>query len=80
MIDSWTRNLEAQLAIDITQNFKESGVMRRRLKQMLLDKIEETRSTNLTRDKYDSPNWAYLQADAVGFERALKYLITVIEN
>lgn len=80
MIDSWTRGLEAQLVIDITQNFKESGVMRRRLKQMLIDKIEETRSANLTKDKYDCPNWAYLQADAVGYERALRYLINVIEN
>ena len=80
MIDSWTRGLEPQLASDITQNFKEALVIRKRLKQMLLDKIEETRSANLTRDKYDCPNWAYLQADAVGYERALKYLISVIEN
>lgn len=80
MIESWTRNLEPQLVTDITQNFKESLVMRKRLKQMLVDKIEETRSANLTRDKYDCPNWAYLQADAVGYERALKYLISVIEN
>lgn len=80
MIDSWTRGLEAQLVIDVTQNFKESGVMRRRLKQMLMDKIEETRAASLTKEKYDCPNWAYLQADAVGYERALKYLISVIEN
>lgn len=80
MLDIWIRGLEPQLESDVKQNFKESAVMRRRLKQMLINKVEETRNTSLTKEKYDCPNWAYLQADAMGYERALKYLIGLIEN
>lgn len=80
MIDLWTRGLEPQLSLDVKQNYKESIVMRKRLKQMLLDRIEEVRIGSLTREKYDCPNWAYLQADAMGYERALRYLINLIES
>lgn len=75
---SWTQGLDKELQVDIRQNFKESLVMRKRLEQLLLEKVEasqrETRSKNL----YENPNWAYLQADKRGYERALHEVIELI--
>lgn len=79
MIETWTRGLDTQLTIDVKQNYRESLVIRKRLKQILKDKVEEAHNASLTKDKYDCPNWALLQADAMGYERALKLIDSLLD-
>jgi len=74
----WTHGLDEQNASDIRQFYKESGVLRRRLAKMLYDIIEEKRRGQVLESLYDSPNWAYLQADRAGYERALRDVIDLI--
>lgn len=80
MYKSWTLGVTKELATDITQNYKESVVMRRRLRQLLLDKSEVYAREADSKATYDSPNWAYIQADRVGYARAIREIISLIED
>lgn len=77
---SWTKGLDRQVQKDIEQNFKESSVMRRRLKQLLLDRIESSAKEGRLKDLYESPSWPYLQADKRGYERAMQEIIDLISS
>jgi len=55
--------------------------MRRRLKQLLLDKVDSSQRISRGKDGYDNANWAFLQADSRGYERALhEVLELILEN
>lgn len=77
---SWTKGVDKELVVDIRQNYKESLVLRRRLVVMLEDKCSASTKTSRSKDGYDSANWAYLQADARGYERALQEVISLISD
>ncbi len=77
---SWTKGVDKELAIDIRQNFKESLVMRKRLAQLLEEKAEVSLAASRSKVTYDNPNWALLQADAVGYQRALQEVISLIAS
>ena len=77
---SWIKGVDKELSIDITQNFKESLVMRRRLSQLLEEKIDVSLSSTRSKVSYETPNWALLQADAVGYQRALQEVISLISS
>lgn len=77
---SWTKGVDKELAIDIRQNFKESLVMRKRLTQLLEEKAEVSLAASRGKVTYDNPNWALLQADAVGYQRALQEIISLIAS
>jgi len=77
---SWLNGLEKQREIDVRQNFKESLVLRRRLTEMLSDIIESGRKTQVSKGLYDTPNWPLLQADRVGYERAIRDIIDLISD
>lgn len=80
MKQSWLNGLNKELQKDVEQNFKESSVMRRRLTQLLLDRIESSAREGRLKDLYNSPSWAYLQADKRGYERAMQEVIDLISN
>jgi hypothetical protein len=80
MKQSWTKGLDKQVQKDVEQNFKESSVMRRRLVQLLLDRIESSAREGRLKDLYESPSWAYLQADKRGYERAMQEVIDLIST
>lgn len=77
---SWINGLSEQEQLDVTQNFKESLVMRRRLKKLLLDLVEETRTQARANANYESPSWPYQQADKIGYERALFKALDLLED
>lgn len=76
----WTNGLDEQNTKDIKQLYKESLRIRQRLNQMLVDIIEEKRKGQTLESHYDSPNWAYHQADRVGYERAIRDVIELISE
>lgn len=80
MKKSWTVGLDDQVASDITLSFKSSSLMRNRLKDLLLDKSKQSNTTARSKTTYSNPNWAYLQADNVGYERALHEIIELISE
>jgi hypothetical protein len=77
---SWTKGLDKEQQLDVRGNYKEALVMRRRLVVMLKDKIELSAKAGRSKELYESPNWAYLQADARGYERAISDVIDLISE
>lgn len=54
--------------------------VRQRLETLLAEKIKTRRKEIVSVDAYQSPSWAYLQADAIGYERAMKEIISLISS
>lgn len=80
MKQSWTSGLNKELANDVRTNFREALVTRRRLVKMLNDKIESSAKEGRSKLLYDNPNWALLQADQRGYERAFAEIIALIDD
>jgi len=76
----WTQGLDDQLATDIKQFYKESAILRKRLQHMLTDMVDEKAKGRTLESHYDSPNWAYIQADRNGYTRALRDIIELISE
>lgn len=74
-----TKGLEAEKAKEVKAEFLSSAILRERLRHLLNEKITTNRTATTSKDAYGIPNWAYLQADAVGYERALNEVISLLE-
>ena len=77
---SWTKNQSKDKAKGITQNFKEASLMRGRLKELLLEKIDLSNKESRAKGSYANTSWPFIQADARGYERALQEIIELIGN
>lgn len=80
MKTSWTQGLDEQLKKDVRGDFKSSLLTRNRLTQLLLKKIEVAETTSLDKEGYDTANWAFKQADIVGYKRAMREVIDLITD
>lgn len=76
---SITTGLEAAEAKLVEAEYLSSPLLRKRLKTLLIKKQEAIRKNRLSDDNYASPNWVGLQADAVGYQRAIDDIISLIE-
>lgn len=65
---------------ELTENFKHSSFFRKQLAKVLLDKVNTNNNATRTKDAYGISNWAFLQADAVGYERAMREVCALLEN
>jgi hypothetical protein len=79
MKTSLTKGLDVEKTKELKVEFASSTFLRERLRQLLDEKIQTNRTATTSKDAYGNPNWAYLQADAVGYERALKEVISLLE-
>ena len=80
MKTSVTKGLDEQATQEIRQEFIASARLRKRLIQVFQEKIETSRGKSVASSTYDSPNWAYIQADVIGFERALREVISILDS
>lgn len=76
MKTTWTSGLTGQEKIDITASFNASTVIRRRLAVICNTKSRD--SYALTKDQYENPNWNLLQADAIGYKRAMREIVSIL--
>lgn len=75
----WLKGITAtQAKSEIKQEYLKSAPLRGRLKEILEEKIEAKRGDVRKNNTYDSPSWALVQADAIGYERALSEVISLI--
>jgi hypothetical protein len=75
----WTKGVTTpQGKSEIKQEYLKAAPLRGRLKELLEDKITSNRNTSRSNNTYDSPSWALLQADSIGYERALFEVISLI--
>jgi len=80
MKKSWTKGLTQDAAKDIERDYGSAANFRERMCAILQDKIESSLKAGRSKDGYESPNWAYSQADLCGYHRALDEVISLIEN
>lgn len=78
MKTTWLKGVEADQHDRVKSAFTSSSELRARLTKICEDKVYTIMSTH--KSQYDSPNWAYAQADAIGYRRALEEIISLIEN
>lgn len=74
----WYKGLDEQEKGDITSSYLSSGLVRKRLKEILADKINTASNSSLNPDWYDKPNWSEKHADNVGYRRALRDIISLL--
>lgn len=80
MKTSWTKGLNATESEDLKGNFGGSALTRNRLADLLSLKISSSQTNASTKILYDNPNWAYLQADQRGYERALHDVVSLLQE
>jgi len=73
-----TKGLNEQQSEEMRHCFVHAAVLRNQLKKLLEEKINASNRVARSKDAYNIPNWAYLQADAVGYERALTEVINLL--
>ncbi len=76
MKKTWTDGQDAHKAQRIEDAFKASSVLRQRLKEICQKEMDG--SYDLSKSQYDCPNWQMLQADSVGYRRALDKILRLI--
>lgn len=78
MKSSITSGLDDLQASEIVSEYQGSQMLRKRLVELLLRKQENSLAKRRKEDIYDSPNFALIQADQIGYERAISDVITLI--
>lgn len=78
MKTSITSGLNDLQASEIKSEYQGSSMLRKRLVELLIKKQEISLKKRRKIDIYDSPNFALLQADQIGYERAIDELIELI--
>lgn len=82
MNTAWTKGIRkgSQEDKDIRSSYAESYIIRKRLTQMLADKIDGKMKTAMSNDAFDSPSWAFLQAESIGYAKAMQEIIKLLDT
>lgn len=75
-----TKGLEPDVAKEIRGDFKSSHLIRKRLITIIEDKIDDARKGLRQKVNYSNSSWAFLQADGMGYERALHEIISLLDE
>ena len=78
MKTTWVAGCSSEQAQIVRSDFKSSFGIRKRLSELLEDKIFNSLSSTRKKENYALASWSYLQADAIGYERALSEVISLI--
>jgi len=60
--------------------FIEAHRLRKLFIERLNEKKADTQAVRLSKNNYDSPSWAYEQAEFNGYERAINELTSILED
>jgi hypothetical protein len=80
MKTSWIQGLNADQKLEMRKEFVGGALLRARLQKLLEDKIDVVRTKSRSSNTYENPNWSLLQADAIGYEKALYEIISLISK
>lgn len=76
----WTKGLNEEQIVQLKQDFVGGALLRERLSKLLEEKQDSSVKRSRSEDGYSNPNWAYQQADARGYERAISEVISLISS
>lgn len=75
----WISGLEDKQDVDdVKGSYASSKLIRERLATILREKSNSRERASMEASDYDCPNWAYKQADAQGYKRALSEIISLL--
>lgn len=80
MKTAWTSGLSKDEKQEMADLFKGSVRVRRRLGEILQDKIDEYHRAMFLRNSYKDPNWEMVQADTIGYMRGLYEVVSLLED
>lgn len=63
---------------ELEKDFNSCPLLREQLVKICEKKVNAARTDARSKDGYDSPNWAFKQADVVGYERALHEIMSLL--
>lgn len=76
----FVKGLDERAADEMRQSFVAGAFLRKRIRELLQDKADSSVAASRSKDGYSNPNWAYLQADAVGYQRAMQEVISLLTH
>ena len=68
--EKWTKGLSERASKDLVDEFKNSPLMRKQVREVLDNMIKSIRTERLNSANFNSPSWAYHQAETNGIEKA----------
>ena len=77
---SWTTGLSPEEAKELNYKLKNSGTVLSRLSSILDQRLKNSADTQLSQSNYNSPSWALQQADSIGYQRAMKEVMTFLQE
>lgn len=75
-----TKGLNEREADEMRQSFVAGAFLRKRIRELLLEKADSSVAASRSKDGYSNANWAFLQADAVGYQRAMHEIISLLTH
>lgn len=75
-----TQGLEPDAETEIRSDFISSHLLRKRLREIISDKVDTTRATARKEVNYENPAWPYQQAGYLEREKALLEIISLLED
>ena len=80
MKKSWLSGLEDDAKKQMEGYYKGSPMLRARLILLIKNKMETRNSASESLNCYESPSWAFIQADKNGYNRGLQEVLELISN
>lgn len=79
MKTSLLKGLDERQKEEVQNSFKAGSKYISQLAKIIEEKINSSWSSSRSNSEYSNPNWAYMQADSAGYERALKEVLSLLE-
>lgn len=79
MKTSLLKGLDERQKEEVQNSFKAGSKYISQLAKIIEEKINSSWSSSRSNSAYSNPNWAYMQADSAGYERALKEVLSLLE-
>lgn len=67
-------------SVHTLNNEIDTGILAQQLRMVAERKIQAITRRTLSVEEYDNPNWAFKQADGVGYARAYQEIVNLITN
>ena len=80
VLKTWTANLSPEEEKEFAIKLREASDVFERLSSILDQRVKSLVSKQISSNTYDSPSWAYIQADAIGYQRAIQEVLELIKE
>ena len=78
MLKRWTKGLDETAKKEMQAQLLASSNILGRLEKLVLEDIVASKKSQASKESYESPSWAYLQADSTGEIRAYNKILKLI--